>query len=366
MRIAIEVAGFSAGRVGRLPAGDGHVALHARRWRSSTRGSSTAASRSAGCRRGDAEELFAQVAGFASFGFAKSHAAAFARTAYESAFLKLFYPAQFVVGLDQRPADGLLPGGGARQRRQAPRGGGPAGGRQRVRHRTTTEWAGGPAGRSRAAGDDEPTCPGEPLRARRDRRRPRPVRSPPAWSRPRRRASAGRGGRRGWGVRLGLHLVKGIGEEHAARLDAERRARPVPSLADVVARTGLPEEVLERLIRAGRARFAGSAAARAPLAAARGGPARQAATAGGGGRVAGRPLDLRLPATPAPDLPPPTRAGAAGRRLRDPVAGRAAPGGRALPAGAGPAGGGDQRGARGAPARAGARSAAWSSPASTR
>jgi ribose/xylose/arabinose/galactoside ABC-type transport system permease subunit len=35
----------------------------------------------------------------ASFGFAKSHAAAFARTAYESSFLKLFYPAQFVVGL---------------------------------------------------------------------------------------------------------------------------------------------------------------------------------------------------------------------------------------------------------------------------
>ena len=45
MKIAIDVAGFSAGRVGRLPAGDGHVALDARRWRSSTPSSSTAASR---------------------------------------------------------------------------------------------------------------------------------------------------------------------------------------------------------------------------------------------------------------------------------------------------------------------------------
>ena len=40
-----------------------------------------------------AEELFSRVAAFASFGFNKCHAAAFARTAYESAFLKLFYPA---------------------------------------------------------------------------------------------------------------------------------------------------------------------------------------------------------------------------------------------------------------------------------
>ena len=32
----------------------------------------------------------------------------------------------------------------------------------------------------------------------------------------------------GWGVRLGLRLVKGIGEEHAERLDAELAAWAVP------------------------------------------------------------------------------------------------------------------------------------------
>ena len=48
MRIAIEVGGFTRGRVGRLPAGDGHVALEPARWRSSTSSSSTAACASPG------------------------------------------------------------------------------------------------------------------------------------------------------------------------------------------------------------------------------------------------------------------------------------------------------------------------------
>ena len=54
-----------------------------------------------------------------------------------------------------------------------------------------------------------------------------------------------------YGVRLGLGLVKGIGEEVAERLDAELDRGPYRSLEDVVARTELSEEVIERLIRAG-------------------------------------------------------------------------------------------------------------------
>ena len=46
-----------------------------------------------------ANEIFHQVAGFAEFGFCKSHAAAFALTAYHTAHLKLYYPAEFYVGL---------------------------------------------------------------------------------------------------------------------------------------------------------------------------------------------------------------------------------------------------------------------------
>jgi error-prone DNA polymerase len=46
-----------------------------------------------------AHEVFDQLAGFAEFGFCKSHAAAFARTAYETLYLKAYYPAEFFCAL---------------------------------------------------------------------------------------------------------------------------------------------------------------------------------------------------------------------------------------------------------------------------
>ena len=46
-----------------------------------------------------AQQIFKSVAGFAEFGFCKSHAAAFARTAYETAWLRLTYPAHYTCAL---------------------------------------------------------------------------------------------------------------------------------------------------------------------------------------------------------------------------------------------------------------------------
>ena len=46
-----------------------------------------------------ASRIFKSVAGFAEFGFCKSHAAAFARTAYETAWLRLEYPAHYTCAL---------------------------------------------------------------------------------------------------------------------------------------------------------------------------------------------------------------------------------------------------------------------------
>jgi len=46
-----------------------------------------------------ADQLFAAVKGFAEYGFCRSHAAAFARTAYETAWLKLNHPVEFGCGL---------------------------------------------------------------------------------------------------------------------------------------------------------------------------------------------------------------------------------------------------------------------------
>jgi len=46
-----------------------------------------------------ADMLFSAIEGFAVYGFCRSHAAAFARTSYETAWLKLYYPAHFYCGL---------------------------------------------------------------------------------------------------------------------------------------------------------------------------------------------------------------------------------------------------------------------------
>ncbi len=318
MKVAIEVAGFT-------PAGSDGFRRAMGTWRSNREMEKLHRQFIDGCLRqpgmtGEtAEELFRQVSAFASFGFAKSHAAAFARTAYESSFLKLFYPAQFLVGLINAQPMGFYPVEVLVN--------------DAKRHgvailpvdisasswKTVTEWAGRPGwALAGAAGDDgsrdgvlgEPIPEGAGIGSR-----PPPVRTsacfnPTAAARDRWAA----GDAVGWGVRLGLHLVKGIGEQHQELLDRELARGPYASLADVVERTGLPEETIERLIRTGaldslgRPRrellwqlreVAGASRGRVDGKTVRGG-------ARAGGRrsaAAGRPMDLRLPATDAPDLP---------------------------------------------------------------
>ncbi|MEA2632364.1 MAG: error-prone polymerase [Chloroflexota bacterium] len=300
MRIAIEVGGFSAAE------SDGFRRAMGT-WRSSREMEKLHQRFFDGCMRQPgmseevAEELFRQVAAFASFGFAKSHAAAFARTAYESAFLKLFYPAQFLVGLVNAQPMGFYPVEVLVNDTK----------RHGVAvlpvdinassYRTTTEWVGRPG---------EPLPAGSGIAAR-----PEPIQSPgcvvpSAAARDRLTPEA----TAGWGVRLGLHLVKGIGKQHTALLDGELAHGPYRDLAEVVERTGLPEEVLERLIRTGamdslgRPRrellwqlreVAGASRGRVDGRALRG----LGRAAGKRSAAAGRPMDLRLPATEAPALP---------------------------------------------------------------
>jgi error-prone DNA polymerase len=183
-------------------------------------------------------------------------------------------------------------------------------------YRTTTEWAGRPGWMmAGAAGDDgsHDDDPGEPFPdgAGIDAR-PKPVRSaacviPTAAPRDCWAAESAMG----WGVRLGLHLVKGIGEQHQAHLDAELARGPYRSLAEVVDRTGLPEEVLERLIRAGALDSLGKPRRellwqlREVAGAERGRVGGRATVRAAGRRsaAASRPLSLHLPATQAPLLP---------------------------------------------------------------
>jgi DNA polymerase III alpha subunit len=300
MRIAIEVAGFS-------PAESDGFRRAMGTWRSTRemeklhRQFVEGALRQPGMTEEDAEELFRQVAAFASFGFAKSHAAAFARTAYESSFLKLFYPAQFLVGLINAQPMGFYPVevlvNDAKRHGVAVLPVDING----SSYKTTTEWVGRPG---------EPLPPGVGIEAR-----PEPVVSsacvnPSVAARERWTPEV----TIGWGVRLGLHLVKGIGEQHEALLDTERERGRYLGLADVVERTGLPEEVLERLIRSGAMDSLGRPRRellwqlREVAGASRGrvdGRALRALgrAAGKRGAAAGRPMDLRLPATDAPALP---------------------------------------------------------------
>jgi len=316
MEIAIRVAGFSAGD------SDGFRRAMGT-WRSEREMEKLHRRFTDGCIQlsgmapDDAEDLFRRVAAFASFGFAKSHAAAFARTAYESAFLKLFYPAQFTVGLINAQPMGFYPIevliNDAKRHGVAvlPVDINASG------YDTTTEWIGRPGwALAGAFGDDgsHDDDPGEPLPDGTGiARRPRPVRTsacvnPPARAREQWAAESATG----YGIRLGLRLVKGIGEEHRERLDAELARGPYAGLPDVVERTGLSEEVIERLIRAGaldslrRPRRELLWQLREVSGASRGKvDGRTARTIGRATkRAAGRPMDLRLPATPAPLLPP--------------------------------------------------------------
>ncbi|HZC32637.1 MAG TPA: OB-fold nucleic acid binding domain-containing protein [Candidatus Bathyarchaeia archaeon] len=295
MRIAIEVAGFS-------PADSDGFRRAMGTWRSIREMEKLHAQFHDGCMRQPgmteevAEELFRQVAAFASFGFAKSHAAAFARTAYESSFLKLFYPAQFVVGLINAQPMGFYPVevlvNDAKRHGVSVL---PVD-INRSTYKTTTEWVG---------------RPGEPLPDDAGiERRPEPVQSsgcvvPSAealglWA----AESAV-----GWGVRLGLGLVKGIGEEQKALLDRELDRGPYRSLADVVERTGLPEETLERLIRVGaldslrRPRRELLWQLREVAGASRGRLDGRTTRGGAFTRAASRPMALRLPPTDVPTLP---------------------------------------------------------------
>ena len=56
-----------------------------------------------------AHEIYDKLVGFAGFGFPKSHAAAFALLAYQSAWLRRYYPAEFLCALMNAQPMGFYP-----------------------------------------------------------------------------------------------------------------------------------------------------------------------------------------------------------------------------------------------------------------
>jgi error-prone DNA polymerase len=97
LEICISVAGMSAGSADRF-----RRAMN--RHRSRIEMASLHDGFIEGCLQNDvppstAEDLFHAIEGFAAFGFCRSHAAAFARTSYETVWLKLYHPAEYYCGL---------------------------------------------------------------------------------------------------------------------------------------------------------------------------------------------------------------------------------------------------------------------------
>src|SRR6266508_3330962 len=105
--VAMALAGFSVGEAEGLRRAmsrkRSHDAIEAYRERFYE------GSASNGVDRGTAELVFTKINGFASFGFPKSHAAAFALLAYQSAWLRHHYPAEFLCALLNAQPMGFYP-----------------------------------------------------------------------------------------------------------------------------------------------------------------------------------------------------------------------------------------------------------------
>jgi error-prone DNA polymerase len=162
-----------------------------------------------GIRREFGEALFEQIKGFGEYGFPESHAASFALLVYASCWQKAYYPAHFACALVNSQPMGFYSPSAIFQDVQ--------------RH--------GVEVRDVSITDSEWDCTLEPASDACS------VVSP--FSEARR------------AIRLGFRLVKGLSDKVATRIVTARRERPFSSLHDLIVRTALHKDDLERLAEAG-------------------------------------------------------------------------------------------------------------------
>ncbi|MGV1008448.1 MAG: DNA polymerase III subunit alpha [Dermatophilaceae bacterium] len=227
-----------------------------------------------GYSRADADRIWAVLAAFASFGFCKAHAAAFALPTYQSAWLKTHHPAAFLAGvlthdpgmypkrliLDDARSLGIeilgLDVNASKPWYAVERVDG--------QHPYPLTWEAGGAGSSggyhppelRSGSRQTPHAPSATDPARSADHHPPELRS---GSRQTPHAPSGVIGRRrhrgsdlpdarGYGIRIALADVKGITEPETARIVA---GAPYATLADFWRRAHVSRPVVERLVLAG-------------------------------------------------------------------------------------------------------------------
>ncbi len=197
-----------------------------------------------------ADEIFDKLVAFSGFGFPKSHAAAFALLAYQSAWLRHHYPAEFLCALLNEQPMGFYP----------------------------------PASLVRDA-----------------QRRGVEVRPPDV------NASEAQATLEGEAVRVGLQMIASIGEDEAGALVAERDVGgPFRSIRGLAQRAPLKRAGLEALVASGACDALRRVAARAAVGA-RPRPARRV-----GARLRRRGAPARAAARPHRGDPGPARADAVG------------------------------------------------------
>ena len=244
LEVAMALAGFTPGQaealrraMSRTRSRDAMVGL----WREFRDGA-----RARGVDDATIRAVFTKLVGFSNFGFPKAHSAAFAVLAYQSAWLRRHYPAEYLVALLNAQPMGFYPP--ASLVRDAQRRG--------VRVLSPC------VNRSEAA------CAME-----------------------------------GRAVRVGLGYVRALGADGAARLVSERgRGGPFRDIADLAARVDLDRDRLARLVRSGACDALGDD--RRAMTWQIDALARPRAMPAG----AGMQMAMPLPAADAPALPPMGRA----------------------------------------------------------
>jgi error-prone DNA polymerase len=146
-----------------------------------------------------AAAVFKQIAGYAGYGFPKSHAAGFALISYQTLYLKHYFPIPFFCGLLNAQPMGFYPVEVVLN--------------DAKRHGVTV-------------------LPPD-IHHSRWRSVPEPL-------------DHGR-----WGLRVGFCAITGVGEQAYRQLDEARARQPFADLLDFCARTRLPKRLVSTLIRAG-------------------------------------------------------------------------------------------------------------------
>ena len=199
MQMAVDAAGFNPAQADQLRRAMGSKRSTERM--EELRAELMAGMRAKGIPETAREEIYEKLQAFADFGFPESHAFSFAYLVYASAWLKVHYPAAFYAGLLASQPMGFY----------------------------------------------------SPQSLTSDARRRKVVIGHPCINRSETKSVVeNMGEEAGFGVRIGLDSVRGIGQDLAEKIVVERRSRgPFQSIGDLSNRIGLSDRQLEALASAG-------------------------------------------------------------------------------------------------------------------